>query len=104
MNIESATRASEGTQIPGEVLRVVSELPDGFLESKATELYRLLDGPTLIHLPGKKERPLFVSTLLHGNETTGLKAIQEILSGLDLNGVAAGFVHLHWQRRGGQAG
>jgi len=39
----------------------------------------VLRGPTLIHLPGARPKPLFVSVLLHGNEDTGLKAIQQVL-------------------------
>ena len=54
-------------------------LPDGLLEAEATELLDLLGAPTLIHLPGEKKEPLFVSTLLHGNETTGFYAIQRLL-------------------------
>jgi len=63
------------------MLSILNELPTGFLETPATELYRLLDGPTLIHLPGRKPEPLFVSILLHGNEDTGLKAMQQVLAG-----------------------
>ncbi len=54
-------------------------LPDGLLEAKATDLLGLLGAPTLIHLPGEKKEPLFISTLLHGNETTGFYAIQRLL-------------------------
>ena len=54
-------------------------LPGGFLETPARELHRLLDGPTLIHLPGRREPELFVSLLLHGNEDTGLVALQQVL-------------------------
>ncbi|NNE63456.1 MAG: peptidase M14 [Gammaproteobacteria bacterium] len=35
--------------------------------------------PTLIHLQGDKSLPLFVSILLHGNEYSGLKAVQAII-------------------------
>jgi len=38
-----------------------------------------MDGPTLVHLPGERENPLFVSVMLHGNETTGYFAVQELL-------------------------
>lgn len=55
-------------------------LPDGFLETTATELYRLLPAPTLIHLPGEAARPLFVAVLQHGNETSGLTAVQRLLA------------------------
>ena len=54
-------------------------LPDGFLDCPARELHRLLAGPSLIELPGRREAPLFVSMLLHGNEDTGLAAVQEVL-------------------------
>jgi len=32
-----------------------------------------------MHLAGRREQPLFVSVLLHGNETTGLHAVQMLL-------------------------
>ena len=54
-------------------------LPDGLLEAEATELAELLGSPTLIHLQGEKPEPLFISTLLHGNETTGFYATQRLL-------------------------
>lgn len=62
------------------MLTIKDELPEGFLEVTAKELHRLLPGPTLIHLRGRREPPLFVSTLLHGNEVTGLEALQQVLS------------------------
>ena len=34
----------------------------------------MLDGPTLIHLEGRRTPPLFVSVLMHGNEPTGWDA------------------------------
>lgn len=46
----------------------------------ASELYRLLPGPTLIHLRGRRDPPLFISTLLHGNEETGWEAVRKILA------------------------
>lgn len=54
-------------------------LPDGLLEAEATDLLELLGSPTLIHLQGESKPPMFVSTLLHGNETTGFYAIQRLL-------------------------
>lgn len=61
------------------MLTELDYLPDGFLQVEATELHTILPGPTLIHLPGRRETPLFVSILLHGNEDTGLKAMQVVL-------------------------
>ena len=61
------------------MLNETNILPDGLLEAEATELLELLGSPTLIHLQGEKPEPLFISTLLHGNETTGFYAIQRLL-------------------------
>lgn len=61
------------------MLTELDYLPEKFLQVEATELYMVLPGPTLIHLPGRREPPLFVSILLHGNEDTGLKAMQVVL-------------------------
>lgn len=61
------------------MLTVLRNLPEGLLECAPRDLPRILSGPALIHLPGRSERPLFVSILLHGNETTGLLAMQRVL-------------------------
>jgi succinylglutamate desuccinylase len=60
-------------------VREYTQIPDGLLDCDATQLYQKLDGPCLIHLNGRRERPLFVSVLLHGNEITGWEAIKQIL-------------------------
>lgn len=60
-------------------LTILSSIPGGFLECDARELHQILDGPTLINLQGERAEPLFLCTLLHGNETTGLKSIQRVL-------------------------
>lgn len=54
-------------------------IPDGFVDCAPDGLHRILKGPTLMHLQGRVDRPLFVSVLLHGNETTGLEAVQNLL-------------------------
>lgn len=61
------------------MLTSLHEVPDELLTVDATELYKVLSGPTLIHLEGRREPPLFVSTLQHGNEDTGLRAVQALL-------------------------
>jgi succinylglutamate desuccinylase len=63
----------------GSLLREYHELPTGLLDAEPRQLAELLGGPALIHLPGRRERPLFVSVLLHGNETTGVLAVQGLL-------------------------
>lgn len=65
------------------MLTILDHIPDGLLDCAARDLHRILPGPTLIHLPGQRPQPLFVSVLLHGNETTGLTAIQGLLRKYD---------------------
>lgn len=60
-------------------LNQLDYLPEGLLEATSETLHTLLPEPTLVHLPGKQAAPLFVSVLLHGNEPTGLMAIQLLL-------------------------
>jgi succinylglutamate desuccinylase len=61
------------------MLTVLDTLPERFLDTPACELHRLLSGPTLIHLPGRRQTPLFISVLLHGNEDSGVVALQSVL-------------------------
>ena len=60
-------------------LSELDNLPSGFLDCDVTELADILPGPSLIHLDGKKQQPIFISILLHGNEPVGFNAIQYIL-------------------------
>jgi hypothetical protein len=61
-------------------LTTLDRLPDGLLELEARRLHERLTGPTLIHLPGRRPEPLFVSVLLHGNEDTGWAAMRQVLA------------------------
>ena len=60
-------------------LTKLDALPDGILDLEAWELGRVLPGPALIHLAGRRPEVLFVSVLLHGNEDTGWLAVREVL-------------------------
>lgn len=60
-------------------LHQLESLPEILLDCSAPELFVHFPSPTLIHLEGRRKEPLFISILLHGNETTGLLAIQRIL-------------------------
>ncbi len=64
-------------QIPK--LQVLNQIPDGLIDLAPHQLANFLHQPTLIHLSGKQNPPLFVSVLLHGNETTGWLAMRELL-------------------------
>lgn len=61
------------------MLKEMNRIPDAFLDARAEDLSGILEAPTLFHLEGINPQPLFVSTLLHGNETTGLYAMQRLL-------------------------
>ena len=62
------------------MLNIFDRIPDGLLELESHEIWQLLDRPTLIHLEGDRQPALFVSILLHGNETTSWLAMRELLS------------------------
>lgn len=61
------------------MLREFEGLPAGLLELEAEQLAGALKGPSLIHLPGRRCEPLFVSVLMHGNESVGWKAVRRLL-------------------------
>lgn len=61
------------------MLTILEQLPESLLQQSANSLHQVLNGPTLIHLPGRQPRPLFVSVLLHGNEDTGWEAVRSLL-------------------------
>ncbi len=61
------------------MLNEMNHIPDAFLDTKAEDLHSVLQTPTLLHLEGTNPQPLFICTLLHGDETTGLYAIQRLL-------------------------
>jgi succinylglutamate desuccinylase len=60
-------------------LHHIEGFPTEFLDIPSADLWRHLPGPTLFHVPGRQEAPLFVSVLLHGNEDTGWQAVQSVL-------------------------
>lgn len=61
-------------------LNQINHIPTGLLElEKVSELHRIFEQPTLLHLEGKQKQPLFISVLLHANEDTGFFAVQALL-------------------------
>lgn len=61
------------------MLNILDRLPDGLLELESDQLFQALKQPTLIHLQGDRQPSLFVSILLHGNETTSWLAMRSLL-------------------------
>jgi succinylglutamate desuccinylase len=58
----------------------LDSLPDGFFDISIANIREVFPRPTLIHLRGENPRVLFVSILLHGNESTGLSVMQRVLA------------------------
>ncbi|MGM0675841.1 M14 family metallopeptidase [Ectothiorhodospira marina] len=69
------------------MLRYRNTLPEGFTQTPPGRIHELLPEPTLIHLKGRREPPLFISVLLHGNEPVGLQAVQALLRDLPPSGL-----------------
>ena len=68
------------------MLNELVELPEGLLDLPAKELHSVLGGPALIHLPGKRQKPLLVSVLMHGNEDVGWEAVRGLLKKYTVGG------------------
>jgi succinylglutamate desuccinylase len=68
------------------MLTIINALPEGLLDLEAHQLANVLEGPTLIHLEGRRDDTLFVSVLLHGNEPTGWESIRRLLKAYDAGG------------------
>lgn len=62
------------------LLQELDHLPDELLMAESHELGPILGTPTLIHLAGERQPALFVTVLMHGNETVGWEAIRALLS------------------------
>jgi len=61
------------------MFREFEKLPSGLLELDSAHLEAALGGPALIHIRGRREPALFVSVLMHGNETVGWEALRALL-------------------------
>ena len=62
------------------MLKEINHIPEELLVARAEDLLDLLQTPTLFHIEGTNPQPLFICTLLHGNETTGFYAVQKLLN------------------------
>ena len=60
-------------------LKIKNEIDPDLLECETTQLADHLDSPTLFELSNGQKNPLFISTLLHGNETSGWNALRRLL-------------------------
>jgi len=55
-------------------------LPEGFFDITTANIRSLFPKPTLIQLDGEDRNFLFISILLHGNEYSGLRVMQQVLA------------------------
>ncbi|MGR8949365.1 MAG: M14 family metallopeptidase [Gammaproteobacteria bacterium] len=60
-------------------LNILDEVPAKLFSTPAEGLSDILAGPSLIHLQGLSKQALFLSVLLHGNETSGWNAVSRLL-------------------------
>ncbi len=86
MSFHAETPATADTNAAPDTLIELQQLPAGILDCDAAALGRVLDGPTLIVLPGQRQPALFVSVLMHGNETVGWDAMRTLLRHFDVGG------------------
>ena len=63
-------------------LIILDEPPAGLFTIPAQELQSHLGGPALVSIQGEMDPPLFLSVLLHGNETSGWEALCEVMQAL----------------------
>ena len=59
-------------------LNEISELPDALIGLAPRDIRQAFPEPTLVRLDGRAGAPLFVSVMLHGNETTGFLVLQRL--------------------------
>lgn len=65
-------------------LNLYHTIPENLADIRVEEIDSILPGPSLIHIKGNVSPPMFISVLLHGNETTGFLAIQHLIRELNL--------------------
>ncbi len=56
----------------------IDGFPEQLLRIEPRDVRQVFPRPTLIAIKGRREPPLFVSTLLHGNETTSFFVLQDL--------------------------
>ena len=56
----------------------LNALPAQLEQTSPTDILQLLPNPTLISVAGERDPPLFICTLLHGNETTSFEVLRAL--------------------------
>ncbi len=53
-------------------------IPEKLADISPRDIKQVFPRPTLINVPGKRDEPVFISTMLHGNETTSFRVLQHL--------------------------
>lgn len=61
-------------------LNILNEIPEELYSCGPRDVHSVLGGPTIIHLKGKNTKAVFLSVLLHGNETTSFLVLQKLIN------------------------
>ena len=59
-------------------LKYLTEIPSKIVNLEVTQVREAFEAPTLIELEGRRKKPLFLSFLLHGNETTSFYVLKKL--------------------------
>ncbi len=59
-------------------INYLTGLPADFLNYDPRDFYKVFSEPTVIEIEGIQKQPIFISTLLHGNEYSGVYALQNL--------------------------
>lgn len=60
------------------MIDVLDHIPEALARVSPRDIKQVLPNPTLMHVAGERPEPLFLSTLLHGNETSSLRVLQHL--------------------------
>ncbi|MFQ5620524.1 MAG: succinylglutamate desuccinylase/aspartoacylase family protein [Candidatus Nanoarchaeia archaeon] len=62
-----------------KAINIFTDIPELVITKKSKEVLDFLKKPTLFHVDNKKEKTIFISGSLHGNEPTGFLVIKKLL-------------------------
>lgn len=65
-------------------LNIYNAIPENLADIPVDRLDSILPGPSLVYIKGDITPAIFISVLLHGNETTGFLAMQHLIKEFDL--------------------
>lgn len=82
----------------------MTALPDGLARLRPDEVRAAFPEPAIIRLKGRQEPPVFLSVLLHGNETTGWRVLQRLQTWIESHGLPRSLIIFVGNVRATEAG